>query len=225
MQKSLFSATALCVAVIATSATAQMTGSRPGLFDVTAIQGWSQIPATDPSVRQWAHNASATSAGTNCNIVTTAVPVSNDDYQAIFRSISEAELLGQMRAAGGSDFTEISPVQSFDFDGTDAFRLTSRFSYQGVNLTAIQAQAVISGNAISVTCGTVEAAVGQLLPTLERFIDTIRFGSGFVSAKIEREPGADYPALLPAGNPDNAGVAMTLSQKSLDLFAERAIAE
>ncbi|WP_306250212.1 hypothetical protein [Parvularcula sp. IMCC14364] len=196
--------TKLRLALIATTATllplaahAQTSGSRPGLFDVSANLGWQQMQSADPSIRQWAHTASAATYGTNCNIASQSVVFSNRDFQAAFDAIDEQTLLAQLRSQGGVNYAEISPVQTGDLDGMDAFRLTARTTGE-FNFTAIQYQAIFGNTLVAVTCGSDESGTGVMLPTLERFVETTRFSSGMTSAKIENDPQAEFPALLNA---------------------------
>lgn len=230
MTKTYIKLAAITAALLPLAANAQLPGSRPGLFDVSGNAGWQQMQTADPSVRQWAHPASASQYGTNCNIATQSVPFRNSEFQGAFDSIDERTLLSQLRAQGDVNYIEISPVQTADLDGIDAFRLTARMSGE-LNFTAVQYQAVIGSTLVGVTCGSEESGTGIVLPTLERFVETTRFSSGMTSAKIDNDPEAEFPDLLTVSDTNpadfiaatfNAGTirAVSAAQEQIDTTSD-----
>ncbi len=212
-----------CAAVMAVSlpaaTMAQTTGSMPGYYDVSRTNGWEQMPSSDPSVKLWGHTASMNSAGTNCNIITADAPIGNAEYQAYFDTLDERTFFNQLQSAGAG-LSEISPIQTADYDGIDAFRITTRASDSGLGITAVQMQAIINNKIIAVTCGALDTAYGTMAPTMERFIDDVKFDSSMNMVKFENNPTEDYPPLVTVNNVD----PMESSLKVFKLSAEQSIA-
>ena len=198
MKRILLAAAFLSVA--STAAHAQVEGSVPGVYDLSEVTEWIAAPdiatADIPSWFLATYDGRMDSTGTNCNIQTSSVEAQADALVSTMLAIDSDAFLAILREAGGNT-SEIGPISEFSADGNRAIRYVSRSTYNSLPLTHLSLQHVAGDKLVTTTCTALEEVYGAHVPTIERFVDDVRYVNPNAINNLSQQSAP--PPLIPAG--------------------------
>ncbi|GAB4529495.1 MAG: hypothetical protein Tsb0010_11560 [Parvularculaceae bacterium] len=203
------------------AAMAQPQGGAPGYYDLSDVEGWAaygpSLTTSNPTWFALDQSGAVRATRSNCNISVTQSPFSEDEIVRDMLTTDGDAFAAELRSQG-VDVVEAGPLVPFQLDGSVGVRYIGRARLGDIVATSISVIIAPNGVLITTTCTSLEQHFGADAPSLERFIDQVRYGGAVSAAKLDRDQdgAAAVPQLAAsAGAPREAiasGIASAIEQ-------------
>lgn len=209
-------------------AMAQPQGGASGFYDLSDVEGWvayaPSLATTNPTWFPLDASGGVRATRSNCNISLTQTSFTEDEIVRDMLSTDGDEFAAALRAQG-VDVVEAGPLVPYQLDGFAGVRYVGRARLGGIVATSISLIIAPEGVLITTTCTSLEQHFGADAPSIERFIDQVRFGGDVTAEKLDqdRDVAAAAPRLAASAGAPRQALASVVAgaiEHSLERAAE-----